>query len=191
MALDTSLLYGLVVASAIGHAALAFLLYTVMRMTGYMGISALQVGLCVVSFFIQFGLLAALQANTCGGMRDYGSVAKGAALSLLFVGAFTLLPVYVPYLREIVAWLAPRATAADAERARILEQAGINLQAVSAGIDGAEKVMPPDVLTTSLEAYNKEVFLATTKAVAFWAAFAGAYGIGVGSLVAAKCPAIA
>lgn len=190
MALDTSLLYGLVVASALGHAALAFLLYTVMRMAGYMGISALQVGLCVVSFFIQFGLLAALQANTCGGMRDYGSVAKGAALSLLFVGAFTLLPVYVPYLREIVAWLAPRGTAADAERARILEQAGINLQAV-AGIDGAEKVVPPDVVTTSLEEYNKEVFLATTKAVAFWAAFAGAYGIGVGSLVAAKCPAIA
>lgn len=188
MALDTSLLYGLVAASAIAHATLAFVLYTVLKLSGSTAISTLQILLCVISFFVQFGLLTALQADTCGGVKDYGSVAKGALYSLAFVVGFTLLPIYVPYLREIVAWLEPRPSPADAKIADILEKASMNVQGIVAGT-GPATAAPPEVLAVSLEDYNKEVFLVTTKAVAFWSAFAGAYGIGVGSLVAAACPA--
>lgn len=189
MALDTSLLYGLVIASAVAHAALAFAIYVFMTLAGATGSGILQIVLCVVSFIIQFGLLTALQANTCGGVKDYGSVVKGSVWSLLIVVGFTLIPVYIPYMRDIVAWLAPRPTPADVEVGRILEQAAINVQSATGSINSTTKPTPPDVLTTSLETYQRDTFLATTKAIAFWAAFAGAYGIGVGSLVAAKCPA--
>lgn len=189
MALDTSLLYGLVAASAVAHAALAFAIYVFMNLAGATGSGTLQIILCVISFVIQFGLLTALQANTCGGVKDYGSVAKGSVWSLVLVIGFTLLPVYVPYLRDIVAWLAPRPTPSDVAVGRILEQAAINVQSATGGISDTEKPSPPDVLTTSLEAYQRDTFLTTTKAIAFWAAFAGAYGIAVGSLTAAKCPA--
>jgi hypothetical protein len=188
MALDTSLLYGLTAASAVVHAALAFTIYVVMKLIGSTSIGALQITLCLISVVIQFGLLTALQANTCGGVKDYGIVLKGTAASALIVTGFTLLPVYVPYLREIVAWLAPRASPADAEIAKTLEVASMKVQELS-GDSGAGTIIPPDVVSTSLLEYERATFLATTKAVAFWAAFAGAYGIAAGSLTAAKCPA--
>jgi len=189
MALDTSLLYGLTAASAIAHAALAFTIYVIMKMMGSMSSGALQIALCIVSLIIQFGLLTALQATTCGGVKDYGGVLKGTAVSAIFVVAFTLLPIYVPYLREIVAWLAPRASPADIQIAKTLEQTGINIQVATGAVGPADIPAPPDVLSTSLLEYERETFLATTKAVAFWTAFAGAYGIAAGSLTAAKCPA--
>lgn len=187
MALDASLLYGLVAASAIAHAALVFAIYVFMNLAGATGSGILQGILCAISFVIQFGLLTALQANTCGGVKDYSSIIKGSVWSLLIVGIFTLIPVKIPYMRDIVAWLSPRATPADVEVGRILEQAAINIQSATS-TSGATPA-PPDVLSASLEAYQQDTFLATTKAIAFWAAFAGAYGIAAGSLVAAKCPA--
>jgi hypothetical protein len=189
MALDTSLLYGLTAASAVAHASLAFTIYVIMKLMGNTSSSTLQIVVCVISLFIQFGLLTALQANTCGGVKDYASVVKGTVWSALFVIGFTLLPVYVPYMREIVAWLAPRATPADIGIAKALETAGINIQVAKglAGSTGAPVL--PEVPSASLIEYESATFLATTKAVAFWAAFAGAYGIAAGSLTAAKCPA--
>jgi hypothetical protein len=188
MALDTSLLYGLTAASAVAHAALAFTIYVAMKLIGSTSSSTLQIILCLISVIIQFGLLTALQANTCGGVKDYGIVLVGTAISTFIVIGFTLLPVYVPYMREVVAWLAPRASPADAEIAKTLEVAAMKVQELSGG-QGADKIVPPDVTSTSLLEYEQATFLATTKAVAFWAAFAGAYGIAAGSLKAAACPA--
>jgi hypothetical protein len=189
MALDTSLLYGLTAASAVAHAALAFTIYVVMKMIGSTSSGTLQIILCLISVIIQFGLLTALQANTCGGVKDYGIVLVGTAISTIIVTGFTLLPVYVPYMREIVSWLAPRASPADAEIAKTLEVAAMKVQELSGEASGADKMAPPDVTSTSLLEYEQATFLATTKAVAFWAAFAGAYGIAAGSLKAAACPA--
>ncbi len=189
MALDTSLLYGLVAASAAFHALFAIVVGYFMMMMGSTNGLALKIGLCVFSFLLQFGLLAALQANTCSGIKDYGSVAKGAAISLVVVAAFAFLPPAVNGIRDIVAWVAPRASPATVEVARIVGQAGINAEAALGAIPDDKKPPVPDVYSTSLEEYTKNVFKATSKAVAFFTAFGGAYGIGLGSLVAAKCPA--
>jgi len=41
----------------------------------------------------------------------------------------------------------------------------------------------------SPDEYERQTFQEIASGASYWAAFAGAYGIGVGSLIAAKCPA--
>jgi hypothetical protein len=189
MALDTSLLYGLVAASAAFHALFAIVVGYFMMLSGSTNGLALKIGLCIFSFLLQFGLLSALQANTCGGIKDYGGVAKGAAISLAVVAAFAFLPASIDGLRDIVAWVAPRASATEAKVAQIIEQAGVNVQVAEGKVAEGGKPALPDVVSTSLEEYTRNMFQANNKAIAFFTAFGGAYGIGLGSLVAAKCPA--
>jgi hypothetical protein len=186
MALDTSLLYGLTAASAVMHAVLAFLIGgVIMKMSGSTWAIGLLIAVVFVSFFVQFGLLVALQADTCGGIKEYSLIAQGAAASTAIVAGFSALPVFLEYPRSIVAWLGPRLSPADAAVAAKLEQAAVNVQKILSKTPG-EAVTPP-ALDTDLSSYEAAKFGAITKAIAFWAGFGGAYGIGIGSLISTKC----
>ena len=144
------------------------------------------IGLCAfISFFCQFGYLVMLQSITCGGMKDYGTVASGAALSALITGAMIAVPTYIESMRLIISNLiSPHKSLLTKDLSivndSLIATAGsINQHAGSINQHGG--AMTP-------EEYEVQTFNEIVIGSCYWGAFAGAYGVGIGSLFATKCP---
>jgi hypothetical protein len=150
MPLDSSLLYGEMVASWILHAciplAVGLGIQTVfsLMIPGYKVLMLLGFTVAI-SFLIQMGLLTSLQASSCSGVQDVGAIAFGALESAGITAVMGAIPLFVKIAREAVSHL--------------FIQSG------------------------------ESEFVEQMIGMAYWCGFAGAYGIGIGSMTAAKCKA--
>ena len=189
--MDTNLLYGEMAGSWLAHlaipAAIAVLFsYLPAMETKTRGLILLG-GTVVLSFLVQAGLLTSLQAAACKGVKDYGSIFTGAAIAATITAILAAIPIYFEPMRLAVSQLfIKHMPALTVESARI---EGIATKAAEAYVGGDTiAVQQGGALTTDeyAEQERKELTIGT----AYWTAFAGAYGIGLGSLIAAKCPAI-
>lgn len=184
MALDVSLLYGEMVASAILHIAIVFAIF--MLITSLQieaGIMRLLIflGACVLlSWGVQAVLLAVLQASSKGGVKSFYSVAVGATVAAAITAGMIAIPMFIEPARLVVSSLfilhhtlgspqeIAQGVAVVEAAASVAEASGTSRQAGGGSLDP--------------EAFEQQSLKEIAFGAGFWGAFAGAYGIGVGSL---------
>jgi hypothetical protein len=197
MPLDVNLLYGEMVASWIAHLAIpvgAGMLIGVMPYmmptTKVLALIALSM---LFSFVCQFIFLVVLQTNTCGGMKDYGGVAMGAMLCAAITGAMVAIPGFVEPMRLVISQLfGDHKTLLTPELARMNNLITKTSQDVlQASLGSPVPTAPASVqqggAAITQDEYDVQTFQEITTGASYWAAFAGAYGVGLGSLMATKC----
>ncbi len=206
MALDMNLLFGEMAGSALLH--LFFPLFVSVLYGGLPTLSMsgrvwLMIGLvAALSMIAQFFFLAQLQASSCSGVKDYKSILKGSFIAALISGVMVAIPMYMESMRLIVSQLfgdhkvllTPQLSQINSIIAGAASQvADVSQQAQQQ----AQPQVQPQTQTggaivaaplTAVE-YEQQTLKEMTFGAAYWAAFAGAYGIGVGSLFASVCPA--
>jgi len=186
MPLDTNLLYGEMAASWIAHLAIPFgasmVIRSVLNTSDYKIIAF--IGLCVaLSFVCQFGFLTFLQSASCGGVKNYTQVAKGAFIAMLITVGAIAIPVYIESMRLVVSQLF-----GSHKMLMTPEMAREHAQIVSASEQFAPAVQKGGA-ALSYQEYDDQTFQEIAIGASYWSAFAGAYGIGIGSLFGAKCSA--
>lgn len=190
MALDLNLLYGEMAVSAALHGMLPFIVFAMSQnlvvMTRNNYVITLIVTCVILSFVFQFGFLTALQQSTCSGVKDLGTIAKGAGYGALMTGIMLAIPIFVEPMRLMITSLPvigiPHLVKLDPKDAT-------NQEVI---YDAAKKVTdsltPPDPVHT--QPTELQIETQTRKEMAFggayWTAIAGAYGIGIGCMVATK-----
>lgn len=178
------MLYGEMAGSWILHLALPILVSTLITWMPYMELGMRVIvfvaSVAMLSFVVQFAFLTALQANSCQGVKEYRTIFFGSLIAMTVTAVMVALPSYVQSLRLVVSQLfVVHQPKGGADVDAIVEKAGLNVLAASAQTGGGLRV----------EEYEEQTFRETWIGASFWSAFAGAYGVGLGSLLAAKCPA--
>ena len=138
-------------------------------------------------------LLAILQASSCEGIKDYGRIATAAAIGALITAGMVSIPSFFESMRLIVSQLffshKPLLTPQLAKINNILTDAGHDVLKASLTTDPGTKQTGGAAIT--LDEYDTQTFQEIASGASYWSAFAGAYGIGIGSLFAASCRATA
>lgn len=193
--MDTGLLYGEMVGSAIMHAAIPFaavLLIKTFRDVLPPQISLLFLAFCIVgSFFVQMAFLAMLQANACSGIKNFAGIANGAGIGALITGGLVAIPVFLEPMRLMVSHLffdhhvllTPQLQKVH----DIIAKAGTDVM-IASGSASASDSDKQKGGSLSPEEYEKQTLNEISAGTSYWIAFAGAYGVAFGSLMAATCP---
>jgi hypothetical protein len=209
MALDTSVLYGIMGGSALGHIGAAVLSYVFIK--SFQGLTIGQKTLYFIlavaglSFVIQTLCMSSIQSYSCNGVSNYKSLFVagfvGAVITLLMIA----IPIYFEPMRLIVSQLfGPHMTLMTPERAAqaaIIEKAAKELGSLGAksgdGLNETVDTTSSEETTSvptfqkggalSIIEYNAQQFKELMMGAAYWAAFAGAYGVGIGSTITGKC----
>lgn len=188
MPVDTSLLYGEMIGSWIIHLAIPVGVSVLLSVLPYMPIATKVTLLLVVSAILsaitQAAFLTALQASACSGVKDYRSIFIASGVGGLMTAGMMSLPLYIEPLRLLVSQLfgshRSLLTPALAHVNNVITAASTDIAAATLQKGGAA--------LTPVE-YEAQTFREMMFGSAYWAAFAGAYGIGVGSMMATSCPA--
>lgn len=134
-------------------------------------------------------LLAILQASSCDGIKDYGRIATAAGVAALITAGMVFIPSYFESMRLVVSQMLfshkPLLTAQLAKINNILTDAGHDV--LKASLTPDPVAIQTGGAAITLDEYNTQTFQEIASGASFWSAFAGAYGIGIGSLFAASC----
>jgi hypothetical protein len=202
MPLDTNLMYGEMVGSAFAHIAIPMGIVLVLNWLPYMSLSKrtwLLLGFTVLlSFVFQFGFLTFLQASSCQGVKNYASIGLGSLIAAGVTGIMIAIPTFFEPLRLLVSQLfgdhKPLLTPELANINNMVERAGTEFYKASEIPLPQQRGAPLPVqqggAALTIDEYEKQTLNEIQIGVSYWAAFAGAYGIGLGSLIAATCPAV-
>lgn len=190
MPLNMSLLYGEMAGSWLIHLGIPVIASVVV--TAIPGLSrALLPFLLIVtllSFILQFVLLLPLQSTSCKGVHNLKSIAMGAAGSAVLTGVMTAIPLYYEPARLLVSQLVVShrfvATPETERENEAIAAATAVLRGVQGTRTGSESKTEGGI---SLEEYATQTWTEQIIGASYWAAFAGAYGIGLSSLFVAKC----
>jgi hypothetical protein len=194
MGLDTNLLYGEMFGSWLIHLSFPVIASVVIGLLPYQPLSTriwLLLGITVLlSAITQFGFLAYLQSAACGGVKDYAPVATGAGIAAAITATMTAVPLFVQPMRLAVsqlfvshkAMLTPQLAAFN----ELMTNASIKTGEIVGSQKGGSLELPKPLPPVDYEDQTlKEMMIGAS----YWAAFAGAYGIGFGSLMNTTCPA--
>jgi hypothetical protein len=198
MPLDTGLLYGEMIGSGVAHFAIAIGIGTLFSYLPYMPLStkrlALIAAIVAISFAFQFGFLTFLQASSCDGVKDYGHILYGSLVAAAITAVMVAVPVFVEPLRLAISQVFVKHERLLSERERVLDTKLVGIvketgaaAAAATADDSAAVVQTGGALSPT--DYEVQTFREMMFGTAYWGAFAGAYGIGLGSLQAAKCRA--
>jgi len=202
MALDSNLLYGEMVGSFLAHMAIPLLMSMLVGVLPYMMLQQkllVFLALCVgLSFVCQLGFLTIMQAISCQGIKDVRSIATGAGIAACITAVMIAIPAFVEPMRLVVSQLfMTHKTLLTPELAKIndiLIDAGDRVMKASipakTNLDNSDPMpLQTGGAAITVMEYEAQTFQEITNGVMYWSGFAGAYGIGLGSLLAAKCPA--
>lgn len=167
------------------------------------------------SFIVNFGTLLFLQTTSCNGLKDAGGVAVGAGIGAILTGFFMWIPSIWEGLRLSISQVfidhKTIMTPTEAAQDGILAPASMKMlaipQATAPPLSSAAPVkshmegdiaplavaVPPSWATQTggkrltPEEYTDQTFNEIKSALAYMSAFAGAYGVGIGSRYAVKC----
>jgi hypothetical protein len=194
MGLDTNLLYGEMFGSWLIHLSFPVLASVIIGLLPYQPLNNriwMLLGITIIlSAITQFGLLAYLQSAACGGVKDYAPVATGAGIATAITAIMTAIPLFVQPLRLAVSQLfvshKALLTPQLAEFSRLMAETSIKTGEIVGSQAGGAFVGPKPLAPVDYEEQTlKEMMIGAS----YWAAFAGAYGIGFGSLLNTTCPA--
>lgn len=188
-----NLLYGLMTGSAILHIVIpigAYVLFSTMN--SILSYNPLVfIGICVsVSFLAQMVMLTILQVHTCDGVNNVIGILKGGAIAALITGGIIAIPVFVEPMRLMVSQLAVKhipILPPDIQHIHTMVASTVKRFMPGGATDPLEKEEAP----ITKEGYEEQTLLETMFGACFWSGFAGAYGVGFGSLTAASCPPVA
>lgn len=184
MPLDSSLLYGEMAGSWLCHLAVPLVAATAVTAIGGLTMSQKALTLLgitvVVSFIVQFGFLVFLQQSACNGVKDYMRILKGACVAMVITAVMVAIPLFWETGRLMVSQLL-----VDHKTLLTPAEAAINDEL----IDTSKKVISQTGGALTGSEYDAQTFTEMMYGAAYWSAFAGAYGIGAGSLIASRCPA--
>jgi hypothetical protein len=110
-----------------------------------------------------------LQYQSCGEAFNVSRMFKGAGIGVAITAAMAAVPIYMPGPRQLVSELFFKHQPIK----------GVSGEACVVDCDKPEPLEP--------EAYKQQEFAEMRTALGYWAAFAGAYGVGAGGLVSALC----
>jgi len=195
MPLDINLLYGEMAGSWIAHLAIPFGTAMLVRSMGRMEAFTkvlIFLAICTgISFICQFSFLAILQSSSCEGIKDYGKIFMGAMIAATITASMIAIPAFYEPMRLVVSNLfISHKTLLTPELAKIndiLIKAGDDVMKASIAADAS--VVQKGGAAITPDEYEAQTFQEIAVGASYWAAFAGAYGIGIGSLTAATCPA--
>ena len=196
MPVDTNMLYGEMAGSLLVHMALPVAVAVLLSVMPYMELATkvklLIAGVALLSGLVHFGFLAALQSSACSGVKDYQTIFAASGVGALLTAAMVAIPAYVEPMRLTVSQLfgthKSMLTPAMAHVNALVAKAGNEIAAASAPSSPSPEIQKGGAALTPSE-YEDQVFRETMVGAAYWSAFAGAYGIGIGSMIATKCPA--
>ena len=185
--LDVNLLYGEMVGSWLAHMAFAVgigMVFKSLRIPWDMWAILGYIGLCILaSFFTQSLFLMILQSNSCSGMKNYFGVFAGAGIAAIITGIMIAIPVLFEPMRLVVSQLF-----GDHHILLTPQLSRVQDVVTTAAADVTNILEPPQTGgSLSKEKYDDQTLLEISYGSGFWGAFAGAYGIGIGSLFAGKC----
>ena len=197
MPLDTGLLYGEMVGSAIMHIAIPFaaiLIIQSLRDIFPKQTALVFLGLCVTaSFLVQMAFLTVLQANACSGVKNFGGIAQGALIAAIITGVLVAIPVFLEPMRHMVSQLFFDHQVLLTPELRmvhdIVAKAGADIEKTGSGSGSTKMVGGGGAINE--EEYDEQTLYELSAGSSYWGAFAGAYGVAFGSLMAASCPAVA
>jgi len=148
----------------------------------------------IFSFILQFILLIIIQSSSCGTVKHFDYISYGSIIGTIIVGAMMCVPAFVEPMRVVVSQLyAPHKPLMTPQLEELQKQLlYISLPHEQKGGASPEKEQPEskevkEVQETPQQKYDKQTFNEFTIGSALWAAFGGAYGVGIGSLYAGKC----
>ena len=183
MPLDTNLLYGTMVGSWIAHLAIPAAIMVAIRQLGLSDWKLWFLLGCVgLSLLWQAMWLTVLQTSTCQGVKNVKGIAIGTTISSAIMALMIAIPIYIEPMRLVVSqlFLSHKALLTP-------EIAHVN----DALVDSGKKILDASLQVGGAAITPEEYEAQTAQEIVFgtsyWAAFAGAYGIGVGSLFAASC----
>lgn len=199
--MDTGALYGEMAGSWLLHLAIPIGVYSALsrllsdagapaRSTAYV-ILAISLG---ISVMIQLGFLTALQALSCGGVKNPSGIIGGAIVSAGITALFLALPTFITGLRLTISQLFIKHLPIFTPQEFAAYKKVIDNSVALATAAGKEKT----VATADAEAliekigvtpaeYEVQTLKETVAAMSYMSAFSGAFGIGIGSFYAAKC----
>lgn len=197
MPMDTGVLYGEMIGSWLLHLAIpvgiSSALTTLLvgnggstRMIIYV-ILALSL---VASTLIQMGFLTFLQAYSCGGVKNFRGILAGTLVSVGITALFLFLPASIDGLRLTVSQLFIKHLPILTEHQREAESKIVrDAVSLDSGTEPPAEAVAALVKKIGLspEEYEGQTLRETVTAMSYMSAFAGAYGVGVGSFYAAKC----
>lgn len=148
----------------------------------------------IFSFILQFILLIIIQSSSCSTVKHFDYIAYGSIIGTIIVGAMMCIPAFVEPMRVVVSQLyAPHKPLMTPQLEELQKQLlYISLPHEQKGGASPEKEQPEskevkEPQETPQQKYDKQTFTEFTIGSALWAAFGGAYGVGIGSLYAGKC----
>ncbi len=170
-------------------------------------IMILIVASMLFSFIVNIGVLLFLQTTSCGGLKDAIGVVKGATVGAALTGFFMWIPSVWEGLRLSISQVfvdhKSILTPLEAAQDRILGSAGMRMLTVGVGTPVSPAPSAPPALPDrplpsappaqmggnrlTPEEYADQTFNEIKSALAYMSAFAGAYGVGIGSRYAVNC----
>jgi hypothetical protein len=166
MPLDSGLLYGEMFGSYLLHvAAVGVIANLIMPLFSDKNMMYF-IALCIVaSILINFICVLILQWHTCGAVTDWLSIATSAIRGAIITGLFIAIPIKLESFRLMISTL-------------LVEHVPI----VGTPVDekSTVKLLEPDE-------YANQTFKETWIGAAYMAAFAGAYGVGLGAYFSLHC----
>lgn len=204
MPMDTNLFYGVMVGSAGLHAVIPLVVGVILGMTTLSLQTKMIVMLVLIvalSFLVQSGLLTALQANSCNGVKSYRNIFVGAGIGGLITLIMAAIPIFIEPLRLVVSQIfvdhKPLLTPELARINQFVTKAAVDFSEITGGAESESLALTPTPTppvqsggaALDPEQYESQTLRETQTAAAYWTAFAGAYGIAIGSIMAATtCP---
>jgi len=181
MPLDLNLMYGEMFASAILHGCLPFLVYIMVKdlvsMTRTSFIVVLVVACSIASFLLNMGLLTMIQANTCGGVNNFKTIAIGSFLGSLITAIMVLIPTYIEPMRLMIStFFLAHNIILDQKDALNQQVLLTTAQTVTGMPSQTQKTQP--TLNDIENQTRHEIAIGAS----YWLAAAGAYGVGIGTL---------
>ncbi len=193
--MDTNLLYGEMAGSWLAHLAIPLgvgVIFAYLPEMSNKSRGFILLGIVVaLSFLVQAGLLTSLQAAACKGVKDYGSIFAGASIAAVITAIMAAIPIFFEKPRLAVSQLFGAHKSKLSDNDALVNEIGLVAAQTYLKQSGtSETPVIQAGIALSDQDYQAQELREIKLGVAYWTAFAGAYGIGLGSLIAAKCPAV-
>lgn len=179
--MESSVLYGEMAGSWVLHLVIPLLAGLILRIIPQ---SAPRIPLFILiiatmSFVVQTALIAVLQQSACNGVKNYTRILAAGSVAAVISAIMVAIPAYVEPLRLVVSQLF-----SDHKTLLSPAEAAANDAIVKVAMGQEHGQIGGAMTAIEIDAQQEKEI---TYGAAYWCAFAGAYGIAVGSMMAGKC----
>ena len=149
------------------------------------------------SFVCHVILLLIIQSVSCSAIKNVGTIAYGSAIGSLIVGGMMCIPAFIQSMRLVVSQLYSHHYPLLTPELQRLQEQAVKMGSSVTGTpvfqvggvysESESETTKPQQSALLQKDYDYQTFREISIGASFWAAFGGAYGVGLGSLFAAKC----